>query len=127
MDVSHLHGGDLAHVQQMLEGATEGQREGKRLVGTAAGAAAESAPGQLLYWQGIAVRQDQGGGRPQIFETLINGVTGELHMDGEGGQDRLDKDTVLLVGGRQRLGGSRRLESHQGRMVCHSGVHAVHP
>lgn len=55
---------------------------------------AESAPGQLLYRQGIAVRQDQGGGRPQIFETLINGVTGELHMDGEGGQDRLDKDTV---------------------------------
>ncbi|CAN3995536.1 DNA binding domain, excisionase family, partial [Dysosmobacter welbionis] len=44
LDVSHLHGGDLAHVQQMLEGATEGQREGKRLVGTAAGAAAESAP-----------------------------------------------------------------------------------
>ena len=82
---------------------------------------------ELLYRQGIAVRQDQGGGRPQIFETLINGVTGELHMDGEGGQDRLDKDTVLLVGGRQRLGGSRRLESHQGRMVCHSGVHAVHP
>lgn len=48
-------------------------------------------------------------------------------MDGEGGQDCLDKDTVLMVGGRQRLGGSRRLESRQGRVVCHSGVHAVHP
>ena len=42
-----------------------------------------------------------------------------LHMDGEGGQDRLDKDTVLLVGGRQRLGGGGGGAVRPGR---HSGV-----
>ena len=90
-------------------------------------AASGKSEDQVHGWQDAAIPQQQGGVRHQLLCIPIGGAAGDLHIDGQGGQDGPGGEAAVPVGSRQGLRDCGRLEGEDSGVVCHRCVHTVHP